>query len=169
MHDYEYVIRQTQLEDIQQIAAIYAHEVRTGTASFEIEPPTPAQMTERVKDIWQNNYGHYVAVRHSTVLGYAYTSGYRSRPAYRFSVENSVYVASDSRGKGIASKLLQALFDDCKDKPFHQMIAIIGDSANHASINLHRSMGFKDTGVLKDVGYKFDRWIDSVIMQKKLR
>ncbi len=154
--------------DIEQVTGIYALEVATGRASFEIEPPGVEEMTSRYEKLLEAGYSHLVACRGDTVLGYAYTSSYRPRVAYRFTVENSVYVRRDARGSGIATALLTALIEDCRNKPFRQMIAVIGDSANAASIALHRKLGFREVGVLKDVGYKFDEWLDTVLMQRPL-
>ena len=166
--DSTFDIRPTRPEDIDQVAAIYAIEVSTGKASFEIVPPDAAQMRERFERVTGAGYSHLVACRGQDILGYAYTSEYRPRPAYRFTVEDSVYVRRDARGLGVATALLTALIDDCRGKPFRQMIAVIGDRANAASIRLHERLGFSTVGVLRRVGYKFDQWIDTVIMQREL-
>ncbi len=163
-----FVIRDTAEADMDQVTDIYAVEVATGRASFEIEAPGVADMRSRFENLRRAGYGHLVACRDDTVLGYAYTSSYRPRIAYRHTVEDSVYVRREARGAGIATALLEALIADCRDKPFRQMIAVIGDSANTASIALHRKLGFREVGVLKEVGYKFDTWIDTVIMQRPL-
>ena len=164
----DYIIRHTADADLEQVTDIYAVEVATGRASFETEPPTVDEMRSRYDTLRQAGYSHLVACRHDVVLGYAYTSSYRPRVAYRYTVENSVYVRRDARGAGIATDLLKALIADCRDKPFRQMVAVIGDSANTASIALHHKLGFSEVGVLKKVGYKFETWIDTVIMQRPL-
>ncbi len=161
-------VRATRSDDIPRIQAIYAAEVRSGLASFEVEPPHAAEMERRRQAVVDAGFTHLVSCRDGAVTGYAYTSIYRARPGYRFTCEDSVYVAPEARGQGHAGALLQALIEDCRVKPFRSMIAVIGDSANHASINLHRKFGFREVGVLQDVGYKLDRWVDSVIMQLRI-
>ncbi len=161
-------IRHTRITDIPRIQAIYAREVERGLASFEVIAPDVPEMERRWRDVIAAGYVHLVACDEGSVTGYAYTSSYRARPGYRFSCEDSVYVAPESRGRGHASALLAGLVADCRRKPFRSMIAVIGDSANHASINLHRHFGFREVGTLVDVGYKLDRWVDSVIMQLRI-
>jgi phosphinothricin acetyltransferase len=163
-----YRVRDARIADIPAITEIYALEVARGKASFELVPPDEAEMTRRLERIRDAGYSYLVACRGDDVLGYAYTSEYRSRPGYRFTVEDSVYVGVDARGCGIGTTLLTALIDDCRGKPFRQMIAVIGDSANQSSIRLHERTGFKHAGVLRDVGYKFGQWIDTVLMQRAL-
>lgn len=165
----KFVIRPTEYKDIPSIQSIYAHEVENGTSSFELIAPSIKEMESRYARALKGGYSHLVACTKNEIIGYAYTGSYRPRPAYRFSIEDSIYVKPDYRSLGIASDLLKALIEDCEDKPFRQMIAIIGDSANIASINLHRKHGFREVGVLKDIGYKFDQWVDTVIMQKSLK
>jgi len=156
-------------EDIAAVAAIYGHHVLHGLASFEEESPGEAEMTRRFDAVHAAGYPWLVAELESgEVGGYAYASGYRARPAYRFSVENSVYVAPDAIGLGLGRLLLSALIDECTTRGYRQMIAIIGDSENHASIGLHRALGFEDSGTLRAVGFKHERWVDSVIMQLSL-
>lgn len=162
-------IRATTTRDVEQICAIYAREVEIGSASFELKPPDQDEMRGRIQDVQDHGYGHFVAIEGDVVLGYAYTSSYRSRPGYRFSVEDSIYVLPQARQKGIASALLKTLIDDCEPKPFYQMVAVIGDSVNHASINLHRKMGFKDAGALRNIGFKHGRWIDTLFLQLQLK
>jgi L-amino acid N-acyltransferase YncA len=168
MQQASFTIRPTTGLDLEQIQAIYAREVETGTASFELVAPDLAEITRRYNSVLDSNYDHFVAAEADKILGYAYTSSYRARPGYRFSVENSVYVRADARGKGIASELLQSLINTARQKNFHQMIAVIGDSENHPSIRLHEKHGFAHVGTIRDVGFKFDRWLDSVIMQRRL-
>ena len=161
-------VRATAPGDAAPVRDIYAHEVETGTATFELVAPSVAEMAARRERIVRDGFCHLVAVVDSAVVGFAYVSHYRQRPGYRFTVEDSVYVKPGFRRCGVASALLGALLDDCRDKPFHQMVAVIGDSANSASVRLHRRHGFVEVGVLERVGYKFGRWIDTVIMQRAL-
>jgi L-amino acid N-acyltransferase YncA len=154
--------------DIPAIAAIYRPAVLEGTASFELESPSDAEMLRRFEAITGGGYPYFVAEIDGRVAGYAYASAYRTRPGYRFTVENSVYVAADAQGKGIGRALLAALIPACTAQGFRLMVAIIGDSANFASITLHRRAGFRFCGTIHAVGYKFGRWLDSVIMELPL-
>jgi L-amino acid N-acyltransferase YncA len=154
--------------DVPAITAIYRPAVLHGTASFEQEPPTEAEMLRRFEAITGAGYPYFVAEFDGRVVGYTYASAYRTRPAYRFTVENSVYIALDAQGKGVGRALLGTLIDACTAKGFRLMVAVIGDSANFASITLHRRAGFTFCGTIHSVGYKFDRWLDSVIMQLPL-
>ena len=161
-------LRPATAADIAAITAIYRPAVLTGTASFELEPPSEEEMLRRFEAIVQAGYPYFVAELDGRLAGYAYANAYRTRPAYRFTVEDSVYIAPDMQGKGIGGALLAALIDACTARGLRQMIAIIGDSAQHASIALHRRQGFTFCGTIHSVGYKFDRWLDSVIMQLPL-
>jgi phosphinothricin acetyltransferase len=154
--------------DLPAITAIYAHHVRTGLASFETEPPALAEMTQRYSSITAGGYPYLVAVQEGAVLGYAYASAYRARPAYRFTVEDSIYVAPEAVGRGIGRALLARLVAECEQRGYRQMLAVIGDSANEASIAVHRACGFTKKAVLDAVGFKFGRWVDSVVMQRPL-
>lgn len=154
--------------DIAAIRAIYAHHVLHGLASFEIDPPSVAEMGDRFESIAGGGYPYLIAADRDTVLGYAYASAYRTRPGYRYTVEDSVYVAPARTGRGIGRLLLSRLIDECEGRGYRQMLAVIGDSANAASIELHRRCGFTAVGTLRSVGLKFGRWIDSVIMQRQL-
>jgi phosphinothricin acetyltransferase len=154
--------------DIPGIAAIYRPAVLTGTASFELEPPSDAEMLRRFEAITGAGYPYFIAEIDGRVAGYAYASAYRTRPGYRFTVENSVYVAADAQGKGVGRALLAALIPACTAQGFRLMVAIIGDSANFASITLHRRAGFTFCGTIHSVGYKFGRWLDSVVMELPL-
>jgi phosphinothricin acetyltransferase len=154
--------------DIPAIAGIYRPAVLQGTASFELEPPGEEEMLRRFRAVTDAGYPYFVAELDGRVAGYAYANAYRTRPAYRFTVENSVYVAPDAQGKGIGRVLLGALIDTCTAQGFRLMVAIIGDSANFASITLHRRAGFKLCGTIHSVGYKFGRWLDSVVMELPL-
>jgi phosphinothricin acetyltransferase len=154
--------------DIGAIQAVYAHHVLHGLASFEIEPPSATEMRERFEAITAGGYPYLVAVDGEALLGYAYASAYRSRPGYRYTVEDSVYVSPALAGRGIGRRLLSRLIDECESRGYRQMLAVIGDSANAPSINLHRACGFTHSGTLRSVGLKFGRWIDSVLMQRPL-
>jgi len=154
--------------DIPAITEIYRPAVATGTASFELTPADEAEMRRRFTVITEAGYPYVVAVIDGVVAGYAYASAYRTRPAYRFTVENSIYVAPGFQGRKVGSALLGRLISDCTDRGFRLMIAVIGDSANFASISLHRRAGFHFSGVLHGVGYKFGRWLDSVQMELPL-
>ena len=154
--------------DIAAIQAIYAHHVRHGLASFEIEPPTLAEMLDRFESTTGPGYPYLVATAGEKVLGYAYAAAYRARPGYRYTVEDSVYVAPSAAGRGIGRQLLTRLVAECERLGYRQMLAVIGDSANAASIELHRACGFNHSGTLLSVGFKFGRWVDSVVMQRPL-
>jgi phosphinothricin acetyltransferase len=162
-------IRPAAPEDIKGVHAIYAREVAEGTASFELVAPDVEEIRRRFQSLKTGGYPYLVAAgEDDAVVGYAYAGPYRTRPGYRFSVENSVYVADGARRHGIATRLLDALITECELLGFRQMVAIIGDSAHLASIELHRKAGFRLVGNIENVGYKFERWLDSVIMQRAL-
>jgi L-amino acid N-acyltransferase YncA len=161
-------IRAATPADIPAITRIYAHAVRHGTASFELDPPDETEMTRRMRALFDGGYPYLVAEAEGMVAGYAYAGAYRTRPAYRFSVENSVYVAPEAHRRGIGRLLLDALISECEARGYRLMIAVIGDSAQTASIELHRAAGFKLVGAFEGVGYKFDRWLDTVLMQRPL-
>lgn len=154
--------------DIPAITGIYRSAVETGTGSFELAPPDTEEMMRRFSVITSAGFPYIVATIDNVVAGYAYASSYRSRPAYRFTVENSIYVAQDQQGRKVGSALLGRLISDCTERGFRLMIAVIGDSANFASIMLHRRAGFRYSGILHGVGYKFGRWLDSVQMELPL-
>jgi L-amino acid N-acyltransferase YncA len=162
------LVRAATAADIAAIAAIYRPAVLTGTASFELEPPDEAEMQRRFTAITAAGYPYLVAEIDGRVAGYAYASAYRSRPAYRFTVENSVYVASEAQGQGIGAALLKALIEAATANGYRLMVAVIGDSRNQASITLHRNAGFTFCGTLHSVGHKFGRWLDSVLMELPL-
>ena len=162
------LIRPATEDDMAAIGAIYAHAVETGTASFELEAPTVDEMKRRRRTLVDSGYPYFVAELDGRIAGYAYAGPYRTRPAYRFSVENSVYIAEDARRQGLGQALLKALIAACERGPYRQMIAIIGDSRHQASIGLHRILGFDMVGTIKDVGWKHGRWLDTVIMQRAL-
>lgn len=154
--------------DIPAIAAIYAHAVIHGTASFELDPPDEAEMTRRRAAILDGGYPYLVAERGGDILGYAYAGAYRTRPAYRSTVEDSIYIAPAAQGQGVGRALLKALIEECEARDFRLMVAVIGDEESHGSINLHRSLGFELTGILKGIGYKHGRWLSTVLMQRAL-
>lgn len=163
------LLRPVRSDDIEGIQAIYAAEVLHGTASFELTPPTVAEMEQRRQTLEKGGYPYLVAVEATAgVCGYAYAAPYRPRPAYRFTVENSVYVAESARRRGVARRLLAALIEACESRGYRQMVAVIGDSAHVASIRLHEQAGFRHVGTLEDVGFKFERWLDTVILQRPL-
>ena len=153
---------------LKAITAIYADAVLRGTGTFEEIAPTQAEMTARFEAILGAGYAWLVAVDHAEVLGYGYYGPFRARSAYRFTVEDSLYVAQNSRGKGVGGALLSALIARAAEQNMRQVLALIGDSTNTASIALHRAQGFEMAGRMRDVGYKFERWLDVVVMQLTL-
>jgi phosphinothricin acetyltransferase len=154
--------------DIPAITRIYAHAVAQGTASFELEPPDEAEMTRRMRTLRDGAYPYIVADSAGAVTGYAYAGPYRARPAYRWCVENSVYVAPEFQRRGIGKLLLLRLIDEAERCGFRQMVAVIGDSAQTASIAVHRAAGFMMVGTLRSVGFKFGQWLDTPLMQRPL-
>jgi len=161
-------IRDAVADDVPAVQAIYAHHVRFGTGSFEEDPPDISEMTRRYQDVKALGLPYLVAVMNGVVVGYAYAGLYRTRPAYRFTVENSVYVQDGLGGRGVASALLKALIARCTAAGRRLMVAVIGDSQNVGSIALHARAGFRLSGVIRNVGYKHGRWLDSVIMELPL-
>jgi len=161
-------IRPSDAGDVPAIHRIYAHHVRHGLASFEIEPPDEDEVARRRRAVVAAGYPYLVAERAGDIVGYAYAGPYRSRPGYRFTAENSVYVRDECRGQGIGKALLAALIPLCEARGLRQLVAVIGDSAHLASIELHRRAGFEMIGVIRSCGYKFDRWVDTVLMQRPL-
>ncbi len=154
--------------DLAAVHAIYAHHVLTGTASFEEEPPAVTELERRRLAVLAAGLPYLVAELDGRVVGYSYATAYRDRSAYRFTVEDSVYVSPDCARAGVGRALLAALIERCERGPWRQMIAIIGDSGNRPSIELHRLLGFIPAGTLAAVGFKHGRWIDSVLMQRPL-
>ncbi len=162
-------IRDSRDADIPAIAAIYGHWVTHGLASFETEPPEVAEMARRRQAVLAAGYPYLVAeAADGRVLGYAYAGAYRTRPAYRFAVENSIYVAPDAGRGGIGARLLDALVEGCTARGFRLMVAVIGDSGNAASIGVHTRAGFTHAGMLPAIGWKHGRWVDSVLMTRPL-
>jgi L-amino acid N-acyltransferase YncA len=158
-------IRPATPADIPAITRIYALAVKTGTASFELEPPDEAEMAARMHLLLDSRFPYFVAEIDGAVVGYAYASFYRTRPAYRFTVEDSVYIASEMQHRGIGKALLIKLIESCTALGYRQMLAVIGDSDQAASIGLHKSCGFTDAGNLRNIGWKFGRWLDTPMMQ----
>ena len=161
-------IRPATAADIPAITRIYAHAVRHGTASFELVAPDETEMARRQRALLDGGYPYLVAEIDGALAGYAYAGPYRTRPAYRYTVENSIYVAPQAHRRGIGRALLDRLIAECEARNYRLMIAVIGDSAQTASIELHRAASFKMVGTFEAVGYKFDRWLDSVLMQRPL-
>ncbi len=161
-------IRPAMPEDLPAITAIYDHHVRTGLASFEEVPPDVKEMTRRYGDLVAQGFPYVAAEQDGAVIGYAYAGPYRTRSAYRFTVEDTVYVKAGLGGRGIGRQLLDVVIDRTTAMGLRQMIAVIGDSDNGGSIGVHRACGFRMTGTLEAVGFKFGRWVDGVIMQRAL-
>lgn len=162
------IVRASTGADVARCAEIYAHHVLHGTASFEVDPPDLAEMTRRRATVLDLGLPHLVAERGGRVLGYAYAGNWRPRPAYKFSVEDSIYIDKDAVGQGVGKALLPVLIDRCTAMGKRQMVAVIGDSAQAASIRLHAACGFAMVGTLANIGFKFGRWLDSVLMQRPL-
>ena len=162
------VIRPATEADIAAITPIYAHAVRHGTASFEIDPPSVSEMTDRYRSLAGAGHPYLVAEYDRVLRGYAYAGPYRARIAYRYVLEDSIYIAPEFQGLGIGRLLLTQLLAEATSRGFRQMIAVIGDSGHVSSIALHRSAGFRTVGTLEAVGFKFGRWIDGVLMQRPL-
>ena len=156
------------MADLPQITAIYEWNVLNGTGTFELEAPDLAEMTRRRDDVLGKGLPWLVAERDGQVLGYAYANHFRPRRAYRFCLEDSIYLADAARGQGLGKLLLAELLTLCEAQGARQMLAVIGDSANAGSIGVHRSLGFEHTGLLKASGWKFGAWRDVVIMQRAL-
>jgi phosphinothricin acetyltransferase len=161
-------IRPSRPDDLPEITDIYADAVRHGTGTFELEEPNTAEMARRRDDVLSKGLPWLVAVEGGAVLGYAYANHFRPRRAYRFCLEDSIYLAPGARGRGVGKALLADLMLRCEALGARQMLAVIGDSANAASIALHRRAGFEDAGILKASGWKFGRWLDVVLMQRAL-
>jgi len=154
--------------DLEDVQAIYAHHVMHGTGTFEEIPPSLEEITARYRAIREAGWGYVVAKDASGVLGFGYYAQYRARSAYRFAAEDSVYVRETVRGQGVGKSLVAALLEHAAANNFTQMLAVIGDSENVGSIGVHAGLGFVPVGTLRKVGYKFDRWLDVVTMQKAL-
>jgi L-amino acid N-acyltransferase YncA len=164
----EISIRPAGPSDLAAITRIYADAVRSGTASFEIDPPDQNEMARRFAALCGSGFPYLVAEGAGSVAGYAYAGPYRGRPAYRWTVEDSIYVAAGLQRRGIGRALLDRLIREAETRGFRQMIAVIGDSKQASSIALHAGAGFRMIGTFEAVGFKFDRWLDSVLMQRAL-
>lgn len=162
------VVRDAAEEDMAAVRAIYAYYVERTTASFEEVPPDIEEMRRRRADVIARGLPYLVADREGEILGFAYAGPFRTRSAYRHTIEDSIYIAPLVVGRGIGRALLGGLVERCTTLGYRQMIAVIGDSANYASIGVHRALGFNQEGVLRGVGLKFGRWIDVVIMHRPL-
>lgn len=161
-------IRACEEHDILSVTEIYGHHVLHSPGTFEIEPPSHAEMARRRGDLLDKGFPYLVAERDGIVVGYAHVGPYRARPAYRYTIENSVYVHPGHARQGLGRLLMGTLLSECATKDFHQVIAVIGDSANVASIRLHEELGFHRVGTLQCVGFKFQRWLDTVLMQRQI-
>jgi phosphinothricin acetyltransferase len=167
-HMIQTVVRLATVADIPAITAIYAHAVQHGTATFEIDPPNESEMADRFRALAEAGFPYLVAECDSEVRGYAYAGLYRKRIAYRYTLEDSIYVAPGCQGRGIGRALINHLLSQASACGFRQMIAVIGDSKQPASIALHRAAGFQVVGTFAAVGFKFGRWLDTVLMQRPL-
>ena len=161
-------VRASQEADITAITAIYAHHVLHGTGTFEIDPPGSADMATRRADVLGKGLPYLVAEQAGQVVGFAYCNWFKPRPAYRFSAEDSIYVADSARGQGVGRQLLHALACQAEAAGVRKLLAVIGDSANAGSIGLHRALGFTEVGVMRSVGWKHGAWRDIVLMEKPL-
>ena len=162
-------LRDTAAGDIAAITAIYGTEVRDGTASFELDPPDAVEMERRWRDLAGRSFPHIIAEDEGGIVGYAYAGPYRPRPAYRFTVENSVYVNARARRGGVGRLLLAELIRRCEAGGFRQMIAVIGGGSEQpASVGMHRALGFRTIGTIEAAGFKHGRWLDTLLMQRTL-
>ncbi len=161
-------LRPASLRDLPAIHSIYAHHVLHGLASFEEEPPSVEELERRYRDATSRGLPYLIAAAGGALAGYGYCAPYRARSAYRYALEDSVYVRHDMTGRGVGKALLAELVRRCEGLGYRQIIAVIGDSANVASIGVHAACGFLRVGTLRSVGFKFGRWVDSVYMQRPL-
>jgi phosphinothricin acetyltransferase len=162
------ILRPSQEPDLPAITAIYGHHVLHGSGTFETEPPTLADMRARRAEVLARHLPFLVAEEGGHIVGFAYCNWFKPRPAYRFSAENSIYLAPDAHRRGLGRALLAELAAQAQAAGVRKLIAVIGDSANAGSIGVHRSVGFEQVGVLKSCGWKFERWLDVVLMEKTL-
>ncbi|WP_142847600.1 GNAT family N-acetyltransferase [Telmatospirillum sp. J64-1] len=162
------LVRDATEEDMDAVCAIYGYYVTRSCASFEEVPPSVEEMRARRRTVLERGLPYLVAEYDGDIMGFTYAGPFRHRSAYRFTVEDSIYVGPLVQGRGVGRALLGALIERCSALGYHQMIGVIGDSANMGSINLHRAMGFRQEGVLREVGWKFNRWVDVVIMHRPL-
>lgn len=160
------LIRHALPDDLGRITEIYADAVLNGTATYELEPPSQAEMSGRYEALMQGGYPYFVAERDGKIAGYAYAGPFRARPAYRFIVEDSIYISPDAKGEGLGKALMQALIEELTRLGYRQIVAVIGDGhAESASVKLHERLGFHHTGRMEGSGYKHGRWLDTVFMQ----
>jgi phosphinothricin acetyltransferase len=164
----ELLIRESCDADVTAIAAIYGHHVRYGVASFEEEAPDEAEMARRRAELLARGFPYFVAERDGKVVGYCYAGAYRARIGYRFSLEDSIYIDPGEVGRGIGRALLTRVIERATELGYRQMVAVIGGRETVASIRLHEALGFTHTGVLHGIGFKFGRWVDTVLMQRAL-
>ncbi len=162
------LIRPSRTDDMEQVTAIYQYAVVHGSASFEVDPPDTEDMIRRRDALVGAGFPYLVADEGGTICGYAYIGAYRPRAAYRFAVEDSIYIHPDHHGRGIGTLLLGALITEAEAMGFRQMIGVIGDSQSYGSIALHRKLGFSQIGLAQSVGFKHGRWLDQVLMQRPL-
>jgi L-amino acid N-acyltransferase YncA len=162
------LIRPSNAADAPRLTAIYSHHVLYGTGTFELEPPDEAEIARRRDDVVSKGLPWLVAQQAGTVVGFAYANHFRPRPAYRYCLEDSIYLDTDALGQGVGRALLAELLARCEALGARQMLAVIGDSENLASIGVHRALGFEHTGLIKASGWKFGRWLDVVLMQRPL-
>lgn len=160
------IIRASRDSDIAGITAIYAHHVKTGTGTFEIDPPSETEMAARRADVLSKGLPYLVMERDGQVIGYAYCTWFKPRPAYRYSAEDSIYMAPGVQGQGLGRGLLAELIRHAETAGIRKLIAVIGDSANAGSVGVHRSAGFTPVGVVRSCGWKFERWLDIVMMER---
>jgi L-amino acid N-acyltransferase YncA len=161
-------IRSATADDMEAIAQLYSHYVRHSAATFELDPPDAVEMERRWTSIVVLGLPFLAAEMDGVIVGYAYAGRYRPRPAYEFTVEDSIYIDPRATGQGLGKRLLSALMAACEPAQSRQMIAVIGDSSNTASVALHTSLGFRHVGVLREVGFKFGKWHDTILMQRAL-
>ena len=162
------IIRPSTAADLPDLTRIYGHAVTHGTGTFELDIPDEAEMSRRRGDVLAKGLPWLVATRAGVVIGYAYANHFRPRRAYRFCLEDSIYLDASAQGQGVGRVLLAELLAQCEARGARQMLAVIGDSANAGSIGVHRACGFESAGMLKAAGWKFNRWLDVVLMQKSL-
>jgi phosphinothricin acetyltransferase len=161
-------VRPAGVEDLPAVHSIYAHHVLHGLASFEEEPPSVEELGRRYRDVIGRGLPYLVAEYGAEIAGYGYCAPYRPRSAYRHTLEDSIYIRQDMTGRGLGKRLLEELLRRCEGLGYRQVVAVIGDSANQASIGVHAACGFMRVGTLRSVGFKFGRWVDSVFMQRPL-
>ncbi|OYT90376.1 MAG: GNAT family N-acetyltransferase [Burkholderiales bacterium PBB3] len=161
-------IRPSTDADVAATTAIYQHHVLHGTGTFEITPPTPGDMVNRRQDVLSKNLPYLVLEENSRVIGFAYCNWFKPRPAYRFSAEDSIYLAPEATGRGLGKLLLTELMAQAERAGVRKLIAVIGDSANQGSIGVHQVCGFTHVGVLSACGWKFERWLDVVLMERSI-